>query len=87
MVAAALPGHLQGYFLPASLFGLLGYAAVGVLGPDVTRYFLLCLPVVAVAILLGRALSNRIKGLGFFRLVCVGLIGIGGVLIAQALAS
>ena len=75
---------LQGYFLPASLAGLIGYAILGLLVPAVARYFLLSLPVVIVAILLGRALNHRLRGDGFFRYVYFGLIVIGGVLIAQA---
>jgi uncharacterized membrane protein YfcA len=74
---------LQGYFLPASLLGLLGYAAVGLWGPAVTRYFLLSLPGVFVAILLGRALNHRLHGDGFYRLVYVGLLALGGVLLGQ----
>jgi uncharacterized membrane protein YfcA len=74
---------LQGYFLPASLLGLLGYAAVGLWGPAVTRYFLLSLPGVLVAILLGRALNHRLQGDGFYRLVYVGLLALGGVLLGQ----
>ncbi len=35
---------LQGYFLPVSLVGLIGYTAVGLWVPAVTRYFLLSLP-------------------------------------------
>jgi hypothetical protein len=75
---------LQGYFLPASLVGLAGYAAVGLWNPVITRYFLLSLPAVAVAILLGRAINERMSGHGFFRFVYLGLIVIGGVLVAQA---
>ena len=76
---------LQGYFLPASLAGLMGYVMVGLWAPAVTRYFLLALPGALAAILLGRAVNHRLSGEGFFRYVYWGLIGIGGVLIAQAL--
>ncbi len=75
---------LQGYFLPASLAGSCGYAAIGLLAPVVMRYFLISLPGAAVAILLGRFFNRRLKGDAFFRFVYVGLIGIGAVLIAQA---
>ena len=77
---------LQGYFLPASLTGLAGYAAAGLWNGAITRYFLLSLPAVAVAILLGRAINQRMSGKGFFRYVYVGLIAIGTVLVAQALS-
>ena len=76
---------LQGYFLPASLAGLIGYIFLGLLAATVTRLFLLSLPAVAIAILLGRAINRRLKGRGFFRLVYIGLIVIGAILIAQAL--
>jgi uncharacterized membrane protein YfcA len=76
---------LQGYFLPASMAGLLGYVVAGVWSSAVTRYFLLSLPAVVVATLLGRAINRRIKGDTFFRSVYVGLIVIGTVLAAQAL--
>lgn len=75
---------LQGYFLPASLLGLAGYAAAGLWNAAITRYFLLSLPAVAVAILLGRAINRRLSGHGFFRFVYAGLIVIGCVLIVQA---
>jgi uncharacterized membrane protein YfcA len=76
---------LQGYFLPASFMGLLGYVALGLWSPAITRYFLLSLPVVVVAILLGRAVNNRMKDAAFFRGVYIGLIVIGSVLLSQAL--
>ncbi len=74
---------LQSYFLPASLFGLLGYMAMGIWSSAVTRYFLLSLPIVAIAILLGRVINHRMKDDGFFRFVYCGLIVIGCVLIVQ----
>jgi uncharacterized protein len=76
---------LQGYFLPASLIGLIGYVAVGLWVPAVTRYFLLSLPGVLVAIVIGRYLNHRLQGDTFFRAVYAGLIIIGIVLIVQSL--
>ena len=76
---------LQGYFLPASILGLIGYAAIGLWTAAVTRYLLLSLPAALLAILLGRTLNRRLRNDGFFRYVYAGLIVIGGVLIAQAL--
>jgi hypothetical protein len=77
---------LQGYFLPASLVGLIGYAALGLWVSAVTRYFLLSLPAALVAIFIGRALNHRLRGDGFFRFVYLGLIVIGGVLVTQAMS-
>lgn len=75
---------LQGYFLPASLVGLIGYAALGLWRGPLTRYFLLSLPAVAAAILLGRMINQQMKGHGFFRFVYFGLIAVGSVLLVQA---
>lgn len=77
---------LQGYFLPASLLGLSGYAALGLWRAALTRYFLLSLPAVVVAILLGRALNRRMHSHTFFRFVYVGLIIVGSVLVFQAVS-
>jgi uncharacterized protein len=78
---------LQGYFLPASLLGLLGYLWIGLWGAAVTRYFLYSLPSVLVAIVIGRAINHRLRGDGFFRAVYVGLIVIAGVLLLQAFSK
>jgi uncharacterized membrane protein YfcA len=75
---------LQGYFLPASLLGLLGYASIGLWGADVTRCFFYSVPGVLVAIIIGRAINHRLRGDGFFRSVYVGLIVIAGILLVQA---
>ncbi|HVV00846.1 MAG TPA: sulfite exporter TauE/SafE family protein [Verrucomicrobiae bacterium] len=75
---------LQGYFLPASLAGLIGYALAGLWAPEVTRYFLLSLPGIVVAILLGRFLNQRLRGDVFLRCVYAGLIVTGTLLILQA---
>ena len=45
---------LQGYFLPASLVGMIGYWVAGLWSPAVTRYYLMSLPVVLAATALGR---------------------------------
>ena len=78
---------LQGYFLPASLVGLLGYAIVGLWSSDITRYFLLSLPGTLAAILLGRFINHRLRGDAFFAYVYAGLIALGGVLIVQSLTG
>ena len=75
---------LQGYFLPASLLGLIGYAVTGLWVPAVTHYFLLSLPGALAAIIIGRILNHRLRGDGFFRYVYFALIGIGGFLVVQA---
>lgn len=78
---------LQGYFLPASVAGLIGYASLGLLRAPLPRYFLLSLPAVAVAILLGRAINQRMQGHSFLRFVYVGLMVAGSVLAVQAMVG
>jgi hypothetical protein len=78
---------LQGYFLPASFLGLIGYAVVGVWQHTVTRYCVLSLPGVMAAILIGRALNRRLRGQLFFRFVYIGLILTGTILLLQALRT
>jgi hypothetical protein len=75
---------LQGYFFPASLVGMAGYWAAGLWVPAVTRYYLLSLPVVVAATLLGRVLNRRMDGPRFLLYVHVGLVVIGGMLLAQS---
>jgi uncharacterized membrane protein YfcA len=76
---------LQGYFLPASLIGMIGYWLKGLWVPDVTRYFLLSLPVAVVAIFLGRLINRRLKGRSFILYVHAGLLLIGAVLLLQTM--
>jgi uncharacterized membrane protein YfcA len=75
---------LQGYFLPASAIGMAGYWAAGLWVADVTRYYVWSLPVVLVAVLIGRAINHRMAGHGFLRWVHGGLVVIGVVLMVQA---
>lgn len=78
---------LQGYFLPASLVGMAGYWLAGLWGPAVTRYYLLSLPVILAATLLGRAVNQRLRGDTFLRYVYVGLAVIGALLVIQAVGG
>jgi uncharacterized membrane protein YfcA len=78
---------LQGYFLPASLAGLGGYWLGGFWVPAVTCYYLWSLPLVLVAIVLGRWINRRLTGATFLRFIHVGLLVIGAVLLIQAVAG
>ncbi|MGC8560779.1 MAG: sulfite exporter TauE/SafE family protein [Phycisphaerae bacterium] len=78
---------LQGYFLPASLVGLGGYMALGLLDWRVLRYFLFSLPVMLPALLLGRVINTRLSDHRFFFIVYAVLIMTGGTLLMQALAA
>jgi hypothetical protein len=83
------PGHfratLQGYFLPASMAGMVGYFFTGLWTHAVNHLFLLSLPAVIPAIFVGRLLNRRLDPRYFLRIVHVGLIGIGIILLIQAL--
>jgi uncharacterized membrane protein YfcA len=74
---------LQGYFLPASLAGLIGYLALGAWAPETTRHLLPCLPTAILATFAGRPLNRRLSGERFFRYIYVGLIATGIMLIAR----
>jgi hypothetical protein len=76
---------LQGYFLPASLFGMAGFWMAGLWVPAVTHYYLVSLPAALPAIFLGRAINHRLRGDGFLKLLYIGLAMIGAILVAQAL--
>ena len=75
---------LQGYFLPASLVGMVGYWAAGLWVPAVTRYYLASLPVVLAATALGRVLNRRLDGRRFLLSIHLGLFVIGALLLIQS---
>jgi len=75
---------LQGYFLPASMVVMAGYWLTGLWVPAVTRFYLLSLPLALMAILLGRAINRRLNGRRFLIYVHIGLLGVGMVLLFQA---
>lgn len=75
---------LQGYFLPASLLGMVGYYFAGLWIPAVTHYYLISLPVALPTIFLGRAVNHRMRGDAFLRYIHLGLICIGVALIIES---
>jgi uncharacterized protein len=75
---------LQGYFLPASTLGMAGYWYAGLWVSEVTRLYLWSLPVIAVAVVLGRWINQRMSGDAFLRYVYAGLLVTGSVLLVQA---
>ena len=77
---------LQGYFLPASIAGMAGYWSTGLWTQAVNRYFLFSLPGALAAIALGRAINRRTHPHRFGLYVHIGLIVIGFILLAQAIA-
>jgi uncharacterized membrane protein YfcA len=78
---------LQSYFLPASIAGMIGYVSIGLWSGAIAHYVLWSLPGVAVAILIGRALNQRMQSDRFFRFVYAGLLLIGAVLLMQGLRA
>lgn len=76
---------LQAYFLPASIIGMAGYWLAGLWVPSVTHYYLVSLPVVLAAILLGRAMNQRLlHGERFLTYIHIGLVATGVVLLVQS---
>lgn len=78
---------LQGYFLPASIIGMIGYWVAGLWVSAVTHYFLISLPVTLLAIFLGRLLNHRMRGDNFLKYIYLCLAVIGAVLLVQAIHS
>jgi uncharacterized membrane protein YfcA len=78
---------LQGYFLPASVLGMAGYWVTGLWVPAVTHYYLLSLPVMLPAVLLGRVINHRLQAETFLRYIYFGLGGIGAMLLIQAIGG
>jgi uncharacterized membrane protein YfcA len=78
---------LQGYFLPASILGLVGYWATGLWTPTVTRYYVVSLPAVVLAILLSRWINRRLHGARFLAYVHALLVAVGATLVVQSLLT
>jgi uncharacterized membrane protein YfcA len=75
---------LQGYFLPASVVGMIGYWWSGLWVPAVNRFYLLSLPGAVVAILLGRVINRRLAGRSFLLYIHMALIVIAIMLLIQS---
>jgi hypothetical protein len=82
--AAHFRATLQAYFLPASLLAMIGYWLAGLWIPEVTRDYLLSLPVMLPAVFLGRAINRRLHGDLFLRLIYVGLACISILLLVES---
>ena len=75
---------LQGYFLVASLMAVAGYWLSGLWTADVTHYYLVSLPGVALALLLGRLTLSRMNARVFMRWVNVALMVVAAMLLAES---
>lgn len=78
---------LQGYFLPASLASMIGFWLTGLWTPLVTYYYLVSLPGVIAAILLGRIVNRRMEGHAFLLYIYIGLIVVGSMLFIQSIVQ
>ena len=78
---------LQGYFLPASIVVMGGYWLTGLWTSEVSRYYLLSLPVVLVGIFAGRLINRRMHGRQFLVYIHLALTAIGAMLLFQALRA
>jgi hypothetical protein len=76
---------LQGYFLPASMVAMAGYWRAGLWTAPVTHLYLISLPAALPTIWLGRVLNRSLHGDRFLKFVHCGLVGIGIVLLVQAI--
>jgi uncharacterized membrane protein YfcA len=74
---------LQGYFLPASVLVMTGYWLSGLWVRAVTRYYLIALPGVLLAIALGRFVNRRLETRTFHVCAHAALVGIAIVLLVQ----
>ena len=68
---------LQGYFLPASIAGMIGFYISGLWTSEVDYYFFISLIAVIPAIFLGRILNHQLSAAGFLKWVYSGLLLIG----------
>jgi uncharacterized membrane protein YfcA len=75
---------LQGYFLAASVVGMIGYWWLDLWVSDVNHFYVLSLPAAVAAILLGRIVNRRLVGSSFIRYVHIALILIGITLLIQS---
>ncbi len=75
---------LQGYFWPLGLLTVASHGLSGLWTGPMWRLYLLALPVVAIATLLGSLIHQRLSVQRFERGLCLGLIALGLWLIVQA---
>jgi hypothetical protein len=78
---------LQAYFLVASLVGVLGYWYSNLITWVLLRYFLLTLPVLVPAILIGRYINSKMQGSQFFKYSYIVLLLLGLMLMVNVFVS
>ena len=78
---------LQAYFLPAGLLASAGFWISGLWVHQVLRFYLISLPVLLPALVLGTLINRRLRGDLFLKIVYVGLVIIGGVLVVRGFGA
>lgn len=78
---------LQAYFLPSGLLASVGFWIAGLWVPEVLRLYLISLPAMIPAMVLGTMINRRLHGDVFIKLVYAGLAIIGGILIVRGVAG
>lgn len=78
---------LQAYFLPAGLLVAAGFWFSGLWSSQVLRLYLLALPALIPALILGTLINRRLRSDVFLKLVYLGLVIIGAVLVLQGLRA
>lgn len=76
---------LQAYFLPAGLLASAGYWIAGLWIPQVLHFYLISLPALVPAVVLGTMINRRLHGDVFLKIVYVGLVIIGGILLVKGI--
>lgn len=76
---------LQAYFLIASFVGVIGYGLSGLLTVTLFKYYAWSLPAVIPAVLIGRKLNAMMHGAQFFKYSYIVLLGLGVLLIVNAI--
>lgn len=83
--AESFRATLQGYFFPTGLLIVFGHGLAGLWTPSVLRLYVISLPVVFLAILLGSRLNRSIPQGKFDRYVHVFLIVVGTMLFVNSI--
>jgi uncharacterized membrane protein YfcA len=78
---------LQAYFLPASIFGMIGYYFSGVWTREVTLLFACSLPAIVIGIVFGNMLTRTMDKGRFNRFLYGGLIVVASVLLFQVFGA
>lgn len=79
--------NMQAFFAPIGLFILLGHCLAGYWTKTVFLYYVLCLPLLLLAVLVGRKINQTFPVQGFYRVLYVILIALGVMLLMQSFSG